>query len=185
MTNTAILPTHFQIGSDVVRGEGTAVMLRNFAKAKGLDLPIHSVPPSAETVAFAEKVAGITFRSVGEHASSFVVHEEPESVGEIEIDPALIDGTVVQIPLDTDPDVSHLVESLDEVYAVAEDESNHPLLVQRDDEEARLHQIYDELNALDIVSLRKRASKAGLKGAYKGHAKTELVAFLFNQAKSA
>ena len=176
MTNT-MFPRQFQVGSRVVSGEGTAVMLRNFELAKTGSAPeIEKVAPSAELLAFAEKVeslplmpsiqdivdAGlISFPASREHASdTVVVIDDAEMVGEIEV-------------------------VLNEVYAVAEDESNHPLLAQRDDEESRLHQIYDELSGLDIVSLRKRASAAGLKGAYKGYAKSALVAFLFNKAKSA
>lgn len=154
MTNT-MFPRQFQVGSRVVSGEGTAVMLRNFELAKTGSAPeIEKVAPSAELLAFAEKVESLPLMP------SIQDIVDAGLVGEVEV-------------------------VLNEVYAVAEDESNHPLLAQRDDEESRLHQIYDELSGLDIVSLRKRASAAGLKGAYKGYAKSELVAFLFNKAKSA
>ena len=154
MTNT-MFPRQCQVGSRVVSGEGTAVMLRNFELAKTGSAPeIEKVAPSAELLAFAEKVESLPLMP------SIQDIVDAGLVGEVEV-------------------------VLNEVYAVAEDESNHPLLAQRDDEESRLHQIYDELSGLDIVSLRKRASAAGLKGAYKGYAKSELVAFLFNKAKSA
>ena len=97
MTNT-MFPRQFQVGSRVVSGEGTAVMLRNFELAKTGSAPeIEKVAPSAELLAFAEKVESLPLMP------SIQDIVDAGLVGEVEV-------------------------VLNEVYAVAEDESNHPLL---------------------------------------------------------
>lgn len=193
MTNDTVPAPFYQVGPYSLISEGSAVMVRNFERSKGRDFEIVLGDPAPfipqEPVMVLDVEANLSTSAADALQAIRVIAALPEIPEGAVWDDEL--GTyVTEVEMDAIPEGQFFqtVEFADgssetilfDAFEVAGVEADSPWVHEHDEIEADRHARYQELHDTSIVELRKRASKAGLKNAYKGYDKRALVEYLLS-----
>lgn len=155
----------YKVGSRIVHGEGTAIMLRNALRAKGEDPDMVCI---ADTI-----VKRHTFAKFDSDDEIRFVTDDPDKVY-VEVPGYPTEDEWADLPiLSLEP---HVTEDPTEVVDLISGATRSDLVT----ESGLRRATRAALETHTVIQLRKEASKLGLKGAYKGPGKSELIDYILN-----